>query len=282
MKGLRSRIKNEIKQLCIIANTVLRPDVLTFLKEARLKESSELGQKCLEILIENAELAEKNKTPLCQDTGIVNVFLELPEGYPLPINIETLIDEAIAEAYRESGFRASTVENPIDNRKPRRDNTPGFLTILPCQEDKLRITVMPKGAGSENASFLKMFNPGASKEEVISELVKELSSRIPFSCPPVIVGIGIGATFDKVTFLAKKALLRKVGEHSRDAEMALLEREILKRVNSLGIGPCSLGGDITALWVSIESAPTHIASLPVAVNLSCHALRSATIEIPLV
>ncbi len=282
MKNLRERIRSEVKQLCVRANTILRKDVFKFLKEARLKENSEMGKKCLDVLITNAEIAEKNKTPICQDTGVVSVFIELPEKFPLPKNIENLVDEAVSEAYAENGFRTSIVDSPLGNRKLRKDNTPAFINISPGLEDKLRITVMPKGAGSENASFLKMFSPSVTTEEVISYLVDELGKKVPFSCPPVIVGIGVGATFDKVSFLARKALLRNVGEHSRDAEVARIEREILKRINNTGIGPCALGGNITCLWVAIESAPTHMASLPVAVNLSCHALRSASAEIPLV
>lgn len=282
MKNLRERIKNEVKQLCVRANTIIRPDVFKFLKEARLKENSEMGKKCLDILIVNAEMAEKNRTPICQDTGIISVFIELPEKYPLPKNLENLVDEAIAEAYTENGFRTSTVDSPLINRKLRKNNSPGFITIIPRREDKLKITVMPKGAGSENASFFKMLNPTATTEEVISYLMNELEEKIPFSCPPVVVGIGAGGTFDKAPFLARKALLRNIGEHSRDAEVARLEREILKRINDSGIGPCALGGNVTCLWVAIEAAPSHMASLPVAVNLSCHALRSASSEIPLV
>lgn len=269
-----------VAKLLLEANTTLREDVLSFLREALSRETDERGRECLAVLVENAALARERRTPLCQDTGLVNVLLELPEGRRLPRGFLADVDAAVAQAYTEYGFRASTVYPPLGQRRNRGTNTPAFVTVLPVPATApARLTVMPKGAGSENASFSTVFRPTADPEEVVTSIAREVVSRIPRACPPVVVGVGVGGTFDKAPLLAKKALLRRLGEHARDPEVARLERRLLSLVNESGVGPCALGGAVSCLWVSIEVAATHIASLPVAVNISCHALRSASADV---
>jgi fumarate hydratase subunit alpha len=273
-------MRDIVKQMLVEANTVLRDDVYAFLRQALAREESPHGKECLEVLVRNADLARANRTPICQDTGLVSVFLELPEGKRLPKGFLELLEEAVAEAYVDNGFRASTVFPPLGNRRNRGTNTPPFVTILPVEATRpARLTVMPKGAGSENASLIVNLRPSLSPEEFVDAIVPEIVARAARSCPPVVVGIGIGGTFDKAPLLAKRALLRRLGEHSRDPNVARLERHMLERINESGIGPCALGGSVTCLWVSIEMAATHIASLPVAVSMSCHALRSATVDV---
>lgn len=269
-----------MKQLIVESNTRLRSDVLVFLREALRKEQSSIGKRCLKVLIENAEMAKENGTPICQDTGLVNIFLEIPEGFFLPRDLEKTMNKAISEAYNENGFRASTIFPPLGERKNRGDNTPGFLNILTSQGAFLsKVSVMPRGAGAENASFVMMLDPSTSEDDLLSIVSKEIVKRAPYACPPLIVGIGIGSTLDGAALLAKKALLRKLGKHSLNSNLAALERRFLDELNASGIGPCAFGGDTTCLWVFVEDAPTHMASLPVAVSISCHALRSASAEI---
>jgi fumarate hydratase subunit alpha len=293
-----SEIKSKVKELCLEANIRIRPDVLDSVKKVLLTESSEAGRNVLNQIIRNAEIAEAERMPICQDTGYVGVFVEIGCEVKLVDDLKSgdsngvtredvavrsiggmsgfnkAINEAIAEAYREGSFRKSMVSPPIINRVNTRDNTSAFVYTEIIDGDRLKITVMPKGGGTENASQLKML-PVSGDVEAVKQFVIEVAENAAKSCPPIIIGIGIGGSFDKVGLLAKKALMRPLNSENPDPLFAWLERELLDSINNLGIGPAGLGGNITALGVKIETAPTHIACLPVAVAFNCIAARQA-------
>ena len=264
-----------LKKLLVEANTVLRPDVFEALKKAKEEETSENGQKVLSMLIENAEIAQKEKKPLCQDTGYVDFYFHWPEGVDVPGDLQEIADEAVKQTYREESYRFSIVDDPVFERKNTGDNSPANITVLPSREKELKITTMIKGAGSDNASAVLMLNPSSSEQDIIEAVLSQVKDFGAKSCPPLVVGIGIGASFDRVAYLSKKALLRPIDEANPDKKYAQLERKILEKINALGIGPSGLGGKATALNVSIEHAPCHMATLPIAINLNCYALRYA-------
>lgn len=262
-----------LKELIIKANTELPQPVLKLLQEAYEKAEEKNIKRRLQILLENAEIARKEKKPICQDTGLLNVFLFLPEGARYPEGFEDTLNKALYDAYFEGGFRFSTVNPPINGRKNPKTNKPPFLKIIPSGfAGKVRIVAMPKGAGSENVSFVKMFKPTTASDLLIDELVKLIVKKIRFSCPPVILGISIGGTFDSAPLKAKLSLL-EAGKYETE-----LGKAIAEKINLSEIGPFGLGGFPTVLSACISLEPTHIASLPVAVNFSCHALRYAEAE----
>lgn len=265
-----------VKRLCIEANYSLREDVLGALREALRVEESLMGRKVLEWLVENARIAREEGIPICQDCGMVTVLLQLGQGVRIVGGgLRGAIDRGVREGYREGYLRKSVIEDPCFSRRNTGDNTPAIIYTEVIPGDGLKVTVVPKGAGSDNSSALKMLNPtdGASGvKTLVLETVKKAGAN---SCPPLVIGVGVGGSFDSVGLLSKKALLRPLDVANPDARIAQLEREILEEVNDLGIGPAGFGGRVTALSVSIETSPTHMASLPVAVNLGCHALRSA-------
>lgn len=272
-------IERIVDELCIKANTVLRVDVLEGLKGAYEKEKDGTASKeMLGILLENAEIAEKESLPLCQDTGLAAVFVELGSDVVVDGNIIDAVNAGIEKAYKEGNFRKSVVDDPI-TRKNTGTNTPGVIHVDIVKGDKLKISVMPKGFGSENKSRMVMLNPTSTDEDVIAFCVETVKKAGPDACPPYVLGIGIGGTMDQCTLMAKKALLRPLHGSNPKSHINEIETKIEERSNALKIGVMGLGGMITVLGVNIEEVPTHIAGFPVAVNVACHALRSASAEI---
>lgn len=266
------KISEEVKKLCIEGNIFLGEDVMRSFEENLQKEKSDLGKDILSILIENAKIAKETHIPLCQDTGMAVFFVEI--GQEVIIKGDTLteaINKGVSEGYTEGYLRKSVV-SPI-TRINTKDNTPAIIHYEMVKGDKIKIQYAPKGFGSENMSQLKMLKPSDGIEGVREFIVKVVSEAGPNPCPPIVVGVGIGGTVDKCAQIAKKALFREIGEHNQDGVIADLEREMIKKINDLGIGPQGLGGNTTALAVNIETFPTHIAGLPVVVNINCHSAR---------
>lgn len=243
------------------------------------KELSLTGKEILKLLVANAEVARSEAVPMCQDTGYTVVFLELGQDvHIVGGGLEDAVNEGVRRGYKEGYLRKSIVGHPLE-RKNTGDNTPAVIHTRIVPGDKLRIIVAPKGGGSENMSAIKMFKPAEGVEGVKKFVVETVQAAGPNPCPPIVVGVGIGGTFEKAALLAKEALLREVGEPSPRPEIAVLEQELLELVNKLGIGPQGLGGSTTALGVHVEIYPAHIASLPVAVNINCHATRHKEAEL---
>ncbi|MDD5174514.1 MAG: fumarate hydratase [Candidatus Omnitrophica bacterium] len=269
------KIREAVTELCLKANFELRRDILKALKTALKRETSPRAKNLLKALIENAALAKKKRIAICQDTGFVSVFIELGSSVLLSGgDLAEAVNRGVEDAYRKGYLRKSIVNDPI-LRKNTNTNTPSIIHIDIAQGDKVRISVSPKGFGSENKSAIKMLKPTASERDIIDFVLEVVKLAGPDGCPPYILGIGIGGTFDYAAHLSKRALLRPIGFSNRKRHFRRLEKDILKAVNSLGIGPMGLGGKTTALGVNVEEFPTHIAGLPVAVTVSCHATRSA-------
>jgi len=267
-------IAQTVARLCVEANLYLGEDVLAALRRAKEEEVSPLGREILDQILRNAEIAAQEKLPLCQDCGMTVVFLELGQDVHIAGgNLYDAINEGVRRGYEEGYLRKSVVERPFSARVNTKDNTPAVIHTEVVPGDRLKITVCPKGGGSENMSYLKMLSPAAGRQGVIDFVVDCVDRSGANPCPPIIVGVGIGGTIDWTTLLAKRALLRPVGQPHPDPEVAELEAEILERVNKLGIGPQGFGGKVTALAVHVETFPCHIASLPVAVNIQCHSAR---------
>ncbi len=267
-------ITKTVSRLFQEANFFLPDDVLASLKQARETEESPVGREVLDRILENADISAKERIPLCQDTGTAVVFLELgQDAHIIGGDLYTAVDEGVRQGYNEGYLRKSIVGQPYSGRVNTKDNTPAVIHTDIVAGDRLKITVMPKGGGAENMARLTMLTPARGRQGVIDFVVNAVDEAGGNPCPPVIVGVGIGGTAEKAVLLAKRALLCKVGEPNPDAEVAELEKEILRRVNNLGIGPMGYGGRITALAVHAEVFPAHIASLPVAVNLQCHSAR---------
>jgi fumarate hydratase subunit alpha len=252
----------------------LPQDVLAALKQAREKEESAVARNVLDRILENCKIAAAEQIPLCQDTGAAVVMLELGQEVHIVGNdLYAAVNEGVRQGYVNGYLRKSIVRQPFSERMNTKDNTPAMIYTDIVPGDRLRITVMPKGGGSENMSRLMVLAPSQGRQGIIDFVVNRVDEAGSNPCPPVIVGVGIGGTAEKTMMLAKRALLRKVGEPNRDAEVAALEKEILRRVNNLGIGAMGYGGTITALAVHVETFPCHIASLPIAVNLQCWCAR---------
>ncbi len=275
MKEIKAEeITNTVSRLFQEANFFLGEDVLEALKAAMEREESPLGRQVLGRILENAEIASRERIPLCQDTGTALVFLELGQDvHIVGGELSQAVNEGVRQAYRVGYLRKSMVEKPFSSRINTKDNTPAVIHTEIVPGENLRIFAMPKGGGAENMSRLGMLVPSKGREGVIEFVTKAVDEAGSNPCPPIIVGVGIGGTVEKAMLLAKKALLRRVGEANPDEEVAQLEREILEKVNRLGIGPQGFGGRTTALAVHVETFPAHIASLPVAVNLQCHSAR---------
>ncbi len=267
-------ITKTISRLFQEANFFLPDDVLASLRQARETEESPVGREVLDRILENAGISAKERIPLCQDTGTAVVFLELGQDvHIVGGDLYTAVNEGVRQGYNEGYLRKSIVRQPYSGRVNTEDNTPAVIHTDIVAGDRLKIMVMPKGGGAENMTRLAMLLPARGRQGVIDFVVNAVDEAGSNPCPPVIVGVGIGGTAEKAVLLAKRALLRKVGEPNPEAEVAELEKEILHRVNNLGIGPMGYGGRITALAVHAEVFPAHIASLPVAVNLQCHSAR---------
>lgn len=259
----------------------LRPDALAALKLAAAAERSERGRAVLEQLLVNAEIAEGDAVPLCQDTGTVWVRVELGAEECLCGDLQSEVDAAVALAFREARLRMSVVRNALFDRTNTDTNTPAFIELVPAAQAGTGATVhlMLKGGGSDNASRVEMLPPGAGVEGVRRVVLETVEAGATGACPPLLVGVGVGSTFDKVAGLAKRALLRPIGTAPVGPSVAALEADLLAAINATGIGPAGLGGDTTALAVHVLTAPCHIAALPVAVNLGCSAVRSATFTV---
>jgi len=263
-----------IADLCQKANFELGDDVLQALEQARRVEESPLARDALDKLIENAAIAREERLPLCQDCGTAVVFLEVgQEVHIAGGDLDTAIAEGVCQGYDKGYLRKSIVKQPFSKRTNTGDNTPPVIHTKIVPGDRLKIAVMSKGSGAENMSRLAMLKPGAGSEGIVETVVKTVSDAGSNPCPPIIIGLGIGGTAEKAMLMAKEALLRETGKPNPDQEVASLEKEILTEVNKLGIGALGLGGTVTALAVHAEAAPTHIASLPLAVNLQCHSAR---------
>lgn len=271
-----SDIAAKVADLCIQACTVLPSDVVAALESAREREESPAGKAVLARLLENAAIAAEQHIPMCQDTGLAVVFVELGEGVRLVGGgFCEAIARGIREGYQRGYLRNSIVRSPLD-RVNTGDNTPPVIHTEIMPGDSLKITVAAKGAGSENMSQLRMMIPADGIEAVKRLVVETVEKAGASACPPLIIGVGLGGDFEQCALIAKKALLRPVSERSPDPAAAQLEHELLELVNATGIGPMGLGGRVTALAVNVETCPCHIASLPVAVNLQCHAARHAS------
>jgi fumarate hydratase subunit alpha len=267
-------ITETVARLCIEANYELGDDVVSALRRARDEEVSPVGRSILDQLLENARVAHEEGLPLCQDTGLTVVFLEMGQDvHVVGGELDEAIEEGVRRGYREGHLRHSVVERPFSARVNTGDNTPAVVHTEIVPGDRLRIIVAPKGGGSENMSALGMLTPADGRDGVIRFVVETVERAGASPCPPTIVGVGIGGPAERAMWLAKHSLLREVGKPSPDPEVARLERDILSRANDLGIGPQGLGGRATCLAVHVEVHPCHIASLPVAVNLQCHSAR---------
>jgi fumarate hydratase subunit alpha len=266
-------ITSAVRGLCIEAACILEPDILNAISQAKEQEESSLGREILVQLEENARIARENNLPICQDTGLAVVFVEIGLEVRIKGDLVQAINEGIRQGYRDGYLRKSVVSEPLFRRINTGDNTPAVIHLDLAPGDKLRILLLPKGGGSENMSGLRMLTPAAGlsgvKDFVISK-VREAGSN---PCPPIVVGVGLGGTMEKAALLAKKALARPLGSKNPDPQYASFEEELLEEINRLGIGPAGLGGRVTALAVHVEVFPCHITSLPVAVNIECHAHR---------
>ena len=268
-----NEITNNIKEMCIEANHVLSSDMDIALKCALQKEKSPLGQQILGQLQENMDIAKNEMIPICQDTGMAVIFLEIGQEVHFEGGLlEDAVNEGVRQGYTEGYLRKSVVKDPI-YRENTKDNTPAIIHYKMVKGDTVTIKVAPKGFGSENMSRVFMLKPADGIEGVKNAILQAVSDAGPNACPPMVVGVGVGGTFEKCALMAKEALTREVGVHSEVPYVEELEKEMLEKINKLGIGPAGLGGSVTALAVNINTYPTHIAGLPVAINICCHVNR---------
>ena len=273
-------VTEAVKSLCITANYDLPCDVYDALVAAEQTEESPVGREVLGQLVENADIAAADRVPICQDTGFAVIFAEVGQDVHLVGgDFVAAVDEGVRRGYADGYLRKSVAEEPAHARRNTRDNTPAIVHTTIVPGDKVRLTMMAKGGGAENMSSLSMLKPSQGWAGMADAVVETVSKAGSNPCPPVIIGVGIGGTIDEVTLLAKKALLRDVGSVHPDPRIAVMEDELLKKINALGIGPQGLGGTTTALDVFIEEMPSHIASMPMAVNVQCHAQRHKSVEL---
>jgi len=275
MKEIKAKdVTSTIARLCKEANYFLGEDVLAALRKAREEEESPVARQILEQILKNADIAAREEMPLCQDCGLAIVFLQI--GQEVHISggdLYQAVDEGVRQGYAEGYLRKSAVRQPFSARINTKDNTPAIIHTEIVPGDQLKITVAPKGGGSENMSRFTVLKPAQGRQGVVDFVVSAVEEAGSNPCPPTIVGVGIGGSVEKAMILAKRALLRTVGAPSPDPEVAELEKELLQRINGTGVGPGGIGGRITSLAVHVETFPAHIASLPVAVNLQCHSAR---------
>ena len=269
------QITETVKRLCIEANCHLPQDMKNCIQKSHGEETWPQAKEILERIIENYGIADEKNQPICQDTGVACVFLKIGQEVHINGNIEDAVNEGVRQGYTEGYLRKSVVRDPLD-RVNTGDNTPAFIYYELVPGDLVEITVAPKGFGSENMSKIKMLKPSDGLQGVKDFVVQTVEEAGPNPCPPIVVGVGIGGTFDKAALLAKKALMRSTDVRNADPFYARLEEELLELINGLGIGPQGFGGKTTALAVNIEKLPTHIAGLPVAVNINCHVTRHKT------
>ena len=273
-------IKETVAKLCKQACYVVTPDLKAAFTKAQTTESSSLGKDILGKIVQNAKLAEEGVAPICQDTGMTVVFVEIGQDVHIEGGyIEDAINEGVAKGYTEGYLRKSVVAEPLFERKNTTNNTPAVIHTRIVPGDKFKIKVAPKGFGSENKSVLKMLVPADGIEGVKKVFLEAVKYAGPNACPPMTIGVGIGGTMDKAALLAKQAAVRPVDSKNADARYAKLEDELLELASKTGVGPQGLGGDTTAIKVNVEWYPTHIAGLPVAININCHAARHADAEL---
>ena len=268
------QVTEVVKRLCIEANCYLPQDMKSCIESSHAEENWPQAREILERIMENYTIAEHENRPICQDTGLACVFVSVGQDVHIDGNLTDAIHEGVRQGYIEGYLRKSVVRDPLD-RVNTGDNTPAMIYYDIVPGDKIEITVAPKGAGSENMSQIKMLKPSDGVQGVKDFILQVVEEAGPNPCPPIVVGVGVGGTFDKAAFLAKKALIRSVDKRNQDPFWAALEEEMLQKINELGIGPQGFGGKTTALCVNIEPYPCHIASLPVAVNINCHVTRHA-------
>lgn len=273
-------ITKVVSKLCKDACYVVTPDMRTAFIKARDKESSPLGKDIISKILQNADLSEKRVAPICQDTGMTVVFVDIGQDVHIEGDfLEDAINKGVADGYTSGFMRKSVVNDPIFERKNTKDNTPAVINVRIVKGDKIHIKVSPKGFGSENKSILKMLVPADGLEGVKKVFLEAVKLAGPNACPPMVIGVGIGGTMDKAALMAKYAAARDADSKNHDPRYAALEEELLQMACQTGVGPQGLGGDSTALKVNIEWFPTHIAGLPVAININCHAARHAEAEI---
>lgn len=271
-----SQITDVIERLCIEANRVLPQDVKDSIHVCRACEDGAIAQGILDNIIENYEIAENEQVPICQDTGMACVFLEIGQDVHITGgDLGEAVDEGVRRGYTKGYLRKSVVKDPV-RRGNTGDNTPAMLYTEIVPGENIKITVGPKGFGSENMSAIRMFKPSAGIQGIKDFILETVETAGPNPCPPMVVGVGIGGTFDKAALLAKKALMRPIDTENPDPYYADLEKEMLEKINALGIGPQGFGGRTTALGLNIETMPTHIAGMPCAINISCHVTRHKT------
>lgn len=262
-----------VKTLCIEANYQLPQDVRNAIDQASQTEDGQLAKQTLSILKENAKTAQSLSVPICQDTGMACLFVEIGQDVHVQGSLQEALQEGVRQGYQEGYLRKSVVDDPVFDRINTKDNTPALIHYEIVEGDKLKIIVAPKGFGSENMSQVKMLKPSDGVEGIKDFVLKVVEEAGPNACPPMVIGVGIGGSFDYVTYLAKKAMLRDIGTHHSDLRYQQLEEELLEKINQLGIGPAGYGGKTTALSLNIETYPTHIAGMPVAVSICCHVAR---------
>ena len=273
------KVRDAVRDMCIEANYSLSPDMRCVFEKACQEEKSPLGRQILNQLSENLEIAKKDEIPICQDTGMAVFFIEIGQDVHFTGGVlEDAINEGVRQGYTDGYLRKSVVKDPLI-RENTKDNTPAVIHYSIVSGDKVKITFAPKGFGSENMSRVFMLKPADGIEGVKNAILTAVSDAGPNACPPMVVGVGVGGTFEKCAIMAKKALTREAGTHSDIEYVAELEKEMLEKINNLGIGPGGLGGSTTALAVNINTYPTHIAGLPVAVNICCHVNRHVVKEL---
>ena len=267
-------IEDKVAELFVRANQILPCSTCSVISKAKENERNPLAQSILGILEENIEAAKELDVPVCQDTGMAVTFMEVGQDvHFVGGDLESAVDRGVARAYLDGKLRCSVVIDPLYQRKNTDDNTPAVLYTKIVPGDKVKITALPKGFGSENMSAVKMFTPAATEDDIINFVVETVKNAGANPCPPVVVGVGIGGTFERCALISKQALARELDDQNPDPNYAALEEKMLSRINALDIGPQGFGGDTTALAVKIEKYPTHIAGLPVAVNICCHVYR---------
>ena len=268
-------ITDKVAELCIDANCSLPCDIRKRIEDARANEPWATAQGILDKIIENYNIADENRAPICQDTGVACVFLKIGQDVHINGDLTEAVNEGVRRGYRDGYLRKSVVKDPL-RRVNTGDNTPAMLYIELVPGDKIELTVAPKGFGSENMSAIRMFKPSAGLQGIKDFILETVEAAGPNPCPPIVVGVGIGGTFDKAALLAKKALMRPLDTRNPDPFYADLEKEMLEKVNALGIGPQGFGGRTTAIGLNIETMPTHIAGMPCAININCHVTRHKT------
>lgn len=275
-----SEITSAVKKLFMDCNYFIGDDILSALKTAKENEQSPVGKSVLDQIIENDILAAKEEIPLCQDTGMAVLFVEYGDKvFVEDGSFDEAVNEGVRQAYRDGYLRKSVVSDPVFDRVNTKDNTPAIIHTKIVSGDKIKITAGGKGFGSENMSAIKMLTPSYGVEGVKQFILDTVRAAGPNPCPPIVVGVGIGGTFEHAAQLAKKATFRPINTENTDERYAEMERELLAEINKMGFGPAGLGGNTTAIGVNIETSPTHIAGMPVAVNICCHAARHASAEI---